>query len=66
MASMAEKMRKKAIKATNTTKSTKVVKYIERCDVVALNRTMELTIAQNERERRENWEAVKDEYIGTK
>lgn len=66
MASMSEKMKEKAIKATNVPVSTKIIKTIKRCDVVELNHTMEPIITQNERERRESWESVKNEYIGTK
>lgn len=64
MASMAEKMKEKAIKATSATRSSKVVKTIKRCDVVALNRTMEPIIEQNRKELRDSWEAVKDQYMG--
>lgn len=51
MAGMAAKMKKRAIKATSATRSTVVIKRVPRCDVVALNRTMEPVIRQNERER---------------
>lgn len=64
MASMAEKMKEKAIKATSATRSSKVVKTIKRCDVVALNRTIEPIIEQNHKELRDSWEAVKDQYMG--
>lgn len=66
MASMAEKMKRKAIKATSAARSKEVVKRIPRCDVVELNRTMEPIIRQNERERIASEQAVAGAVFGWK
>lgn len=66
MASMAEKMKKKSIKATSATRSAEVVKRIPRCDVVELNRTMEPIIRQNERERIASEQAIAGAIFGWK
>lgn len=66
MAGMAEKMKRKAIKATSAARSTEVVKRIPRCDVVELNRTMEPIIRQNERERIASEQAVAGAVFGWK
>lgn len=62
MTSMGKRMKTKAIKATSATRSTKVVKRIPRCDVVELNRTMELVVRQNERERVASGQAFEKFY----
>ncbi|MCM1500268.1 MAG: hypothetical protein NC124_17535 [Clostridium sp.] len=66
MASMAEKMKRKSIKATSATRSVEVVKRIPRCDVVELNRTMEPIIRQNERERIASEQAMAGAIFGWK
>ncbi len=50
---MAEQMRKRAIKATSATRSKKTIKTGTAADIVALNRSMEPIIKDNERMYRE-------------
>lgn len=66
MASMAEKMKEKAIPATDTKVSKEIVKTISRADVEELNRSMKPIIEQNHRELRESWEEMHDKYVGAK
>lgn len=66
MASMAEKMKEKAMPATNTKVSKKIVKAISKADAEELNRSIKPIIEQNHKELRESWEEMHDKYIGTK
>ena len=66
MAGMAEKMKRKVIKAISATRSATVVKRVSRCDIVELNRTMEPIIRQNERERIASEESVAGSISGWK
>lgn len=66
MAGMAEKMKKRAKRATLATRSDKVVKRIQRSDVVELNRTMEPIIRQNEHERVASEQSVAGSVFGRK
>lgn len=66
MASMAEKMKEKAIRITSAERSKEIVKTITRADEVQLNRTLEPIIEQNKKEYREGVEKMHDKYVGTK
>lgn len=64
MAGMARKMHERAVKATSAVKSPKIIKTVRRCDVVALNRTMEPIMRQNEKEMVESEKAVAGTIFG--
>lgn len=64
MASMALKMKEKAIKASDATRCREIVHSVSRADVIALNRTMEPIIRQNERERIASEQAVVGTIFG--
>lgn len=68
MGGMEEQMRKKAIKATSAIRSKKIDKTIKRCDVVALNRSMEPIIEDNKRMYREmsDYQAKNSKIYGLK
>lgn len=66
MAGMAAKMKQRAIRATSAKRSNNIVKRIDRCDVVELNRTMEPIIRQNERERIASEQTVAGATFGWK
>lgn len=65
---MAAQMRKRAIKATSATRSKKVIKTVTAADRVALNRSMEPIIKDNERMYREmtEYQAKNSHIYGSK
>lgn len=66
MASMAEKMKEKAIPATDTKVSNEIIKVVSIAEKEELNRSMKPIIEQNHKELRESWEEMHDKYVGTK
>ena len=66
MAGMANRMKKRAIKATTVSCSKKVAKRIPRCDIVALNKSMENIMHQNRQARQVSEQALADVMVGCK